>query len=361
MNQVFTHSILKWYRQNGRDLPWRHTHDPYEIWVSEIILQQTRVAQGMEYYERFLKRFPDVRSLAEANEDEVLRLWQGLGYYSRARNMHKASKQVMEQGGRFPVAYEEVHKLSGIGDYTAAAITSFAFGAPRAVVDGNVLRVLSRVFGIDTPIDSTDGKKLFASMASELMDAKQSALYNQAIMDFGALQCTPKGCDCSVCPLLEMCEAAREGLVDKLPVKSHRVAVSTRNLIYIYTHEQSSGNLLIHRRGKGDIWQGLYEVPVIESLGEADAEQKIKSTEWGSELLALGGRLTCLEKGFVHQLTHQKLVCDFYELSVPADLSSWFESTVSEIPGIGYQLISRADIDHYGMPRLMQHLFSLCE
>lgn len=361
MNAVFAHSIEQWYRQNGRDLPWRHTRDPYKIWVSEIILQQTRVAQGIAYYDRFLKRFPDVRSLAEAEEDEVMRLWQGLGYYSRARNMHKAARQVMEQGGSFPVAYDEVRKLCGIGDYTAAAITSFAYAAPHAVVDGNVLRILSRVFGIDTPIDSTEGKKLFASMARELMDTKQSALYNQAIMDFGALQCTPKGCDCSVCPLLEMCEAARQGLVGKLPVKSHRVSVCNRHLIYIYIHEQTGGNLLIHRRGRGDIWQGLYEVPLMEISQESDAEQVIKQTEFGSELLSLGGRLTCLEKGFVHQLTHQRLICDFYEFSVPANLSSWLETTMSGIPCAGYQVVSKADIDQYAMSRLMQHLFSLCE
>ena len=219
---IFSEAIVEWYKEYKRDLPWRESSDPYRIWISEIILQQTRVAQGYDYFLRFIKRFPDVKALADADEDEVMKYWQGLGYYSRARNLHAAAKSM---NGVFPETYPEVLALKGVGEYTAAAICSFAYGMPYAVVDGNVYRVLSRYFGIDTPIDSTEGKKLFAALADEMLDKKQPALYNQGIMDFGAIQCTPQSPDCLFCPLADSCSALSTGRVTQLPVKQLRGSI----------------------------------------------------------------------------------------------------------------------------------------
>ena len=229
----FSAVIIRWFRENGRDLPWRETKDPYAIWLSEIILQQTRIAQGWEYWERFMKTYPKVEDLAAASEDDVLKLWQGLGYYSRARNLHTAAKQIVALG-RFPDTLEGIKALKGVGDYTAAAIGSFAFDIPAAVVDGNVYRVLSRYFGIDTPINSTQGKKEFAALAQSLLPASDAASYNQGMMDFGAIQCTPQSPKCLVCPLAETCEALRTGRVEELPVKNKTLKVKMRHLSYIY-------------------------------------------------------------------------------------------------------------------------------
>ena len=264
-NSFFSTEILRWFRENGRDLPWRETRDPYAIWLSEIILQQTRIAQGWEYWERFMQTYPKVEDLAAASEDDVLKLWQGLGYYSRARNLHAAAKQIVALGS-FPNTLDGIKSLKGVGDYTAAAIGSFAFDIPAAVVDGNVYRVLSRYFGIDTPINSTQGKKEFAALAQSLLPASDAASYNQGMMDFGAIQCTPQSPKCLLCPLAETCEALRSGRVEELPVKNKTVKVKTRHLSYIYIRCRSAvadGSeipepmIAIHRRGEGDIWQGV--------------------------------------------------------------------------------------------------------
>lgn len=230
----FAEILEAWYARNGRfDLPWRDIHDPYKIWISEIILQQTRVVQGMDYYLRFIEHFPDVFSLAAAPEDEVMKLWQGLGYYSRARNLHAAAKEIAALG-YFPNTYEGVRALKGIGDYTAAAICSFAFRLPYPVVDGNVYRVLSRIYGIDTPIDSKEGKKRFTVLAEELLDREKPDLYNSAIMDFGATQCTPQQPDCLFCPYAERCVARLECRVMELPVKEKKTEVKERYFVYVY-------------------------------------------------------------------------------------------------------------------------------
>ena len=249
----FSNTILSWFRENGRELPWRETKNPYAIWLSEIILQQTRIAQGREYWERFMAQYPTVQDLAAAHEDEVLKLWQGLGYYSRARNLHTAAKQIVALG-HFPDTLEGIKQLKGVGDYTAAAIGSFAFDIPAAVVDGNVYRVLARYFGIDTPINSTQGKKEFAALAQSLLPSSKAsvslssfspasdfqsslslvAAYNQAMMDFGAIQCTPQSPKCLLCPLAETCEAMRTNRVAELPVKQKTMKVKTRHLSYIY-------------------------------------------------------------------------------------------------------------------------------
>ena len=242
MNE-FTKTIVEWYEENKRELPWRESADPYLIWISEIILQQTRVAQGYDYFLRFIKRFPDVQTLAAADEDEVMKYWQGLGYYSRARNLHAAAKSM---NGVFPKTYPEVLALKGVGEYTAAAICSFAYGMPYAVVDGNVYRVLSRYFGIDTPIDSTEGKKLFAALADEMLDKKHPAVYNQGIMDFGAIQCTPQSPNCLFCPLAGGCSALSKGLMTKLPVKQHKTKTTNRYFNYIYVRAGAYTLSLIH-------------------------------------------------------------------------------------------------------------------
>ena len=289
----FASILLEWFRENGRDLPWRQTRDPYAIWLSEIILQQTQVKQGWEYWERFMHHWPTVEALAKATEDEVLREWQGLGYYSRARNLHYAAKQIVALG-HFPDTLAEIKQLKGVGDYTAAAIGSIAFGLPAAVVDGNVYRVLARHFGIDTPINTTEGKKTFAAMAQELLPPKEASAYNQAIMDFGAIQCTPQSPHCDSCPLMESCIAFRERRVAQLPVKLKTLKVTERHLIYIYIRCQ--GQTAIRRRGPGDIWQGLWE-PVL-----VDAESAVPPT----------AKLLCHH--VKHVLTHRVLYADFYLL-----------------------------------------------
>ena len=324
----FSLTLLKWFQKNGRDLPWRQTRDPYAIWLSEIILQQTQVKQGWEYWERFMRRWPHVEALAAATEDEVLREWQGLGYYSRARNLHYAAHQIVEMGG-FPKTIEGIKQLKGVGDYTAAAIGSIAFNLPAAVVDGNVYRVLSRYFGIDTPINTTEGKKLFAALAQEQLlpalnrEGLGAGLYNQAIMDFGAIQCTPQLPKCDSCPLAETCEAFRTDRIQELPVKLKTLKIRERHLIYIYVRWQ--GQTAIHRRGSGDIWQGLWEI-------------------WLTDVIPSGAVL--LRQNVKHVLTHRILYADFYLLeteekpALPAD----------------YIWIPEADIDNYALPRLIEIL-----
>lgn len=337
---MFATTLLEWFRKNARDLPWRHTTDPYAIWLSEIILQQTRIQQGLAYWERFMKRWPSVEALAAATEDEVLREWQGLGYYSRARNLHHAAKQIVALGS-FPTTLEDIKKLKGVGDYTAAAIASFAFGLPAAVVDGNVYRVLSRYFGIDTPINTTEGKKVFAVLAQDLLPITQhqslslkgelegASAYNQAIMDFGALQCTPQSPDCMGCPLMESCEAFRSGRVGELPVKLKTLKVKERHLIYIYI--RCNGETAIRRRGPGDIWQGLWE-PVAHSDLSPDGE--------------VMQHARCLKKNVKHVLTHQVLYADFYLL----------ETENRPVLPDDYIWIKESELDDYAKPRLIEIL-----
>ena len=324
---MFNIALLEWFRENGRDLPWRQTRDPYAIWLSEIILQQTQVKQGWEYWERFMHRWPTVEALAAATEDEVLREWQGLGYYSRARNLHYAAKQIVTLG-HFPDTLEDIKQLKGVGDYTAAAIGSIAFGLPAAVVDGNVYRVLARHFGIDTPINTTEGKKLFAALAQELLPPNEAAAYNQAIMDFGAVQCTPQSPKCMECMLAESCEAMRSGRVNELPVKLKTLKVTERHLIYIYIRCQ--GQTAIRRRGPGDIWQGLWEPMLV------DAESAVPPTA------------SLLRQNVKHVLTHRVLYADFYLLET---------NEKPEIPS-DYIWIPESEIDHYALPRLIEILLN---
>ena len=357
MNAIFAKTLEDWYVQNKRDLPWRQTKDPYLIWISEIILQQTRVAQGIDYYYRFIASFPDISSLASAEEDHVLRLWQGLGYYSRARNLHKAAKQIVEKGGLFPNTFKEIRSLAGIGDYTAAAIMSFAFDKPYAVLDGNVYRVLSRIHGIDIPIDSNNGKKLFSKLSQELLDVNRPALYNQAIMDFGALQCLPKGFDCSTCPFQMMCVARFKNIVADLPVKSHKVTIRRRYFHYFYIHDLEETQMLIRRRSDGDIWQGLYDLPLIES----DINNTLDfDNTWVHSLLNFGAELVCHRQGVKHQLTHQLIICDFYELILPSYKD--IKSLIRDIPEL-YECmeIPILEKENYGMPKLVLQLLDMSD
>ena len=322
----FTTTILQWFQANGRTLPWRETRDPYAIWLSEIILQQTRIEQGRPYWQRFMQRWPTVEALANATEDEVLREWQGLGYYSRARNLHTAAQQVVAMGG-FPTTLEGIKALKGVGDYTAAAIGSIAFDLPAAVVDGNVYRVLSRYFGIDTPINTTEGKKEFTELAQDLLlpalnrEGKGAGLFNQAMMDFGATQCTPSSPNCPSCPLADSCVALREGRISELPVKQNTLKIKERHLTYVYI--RCKGQTALHRRPAGDIWQGLYE-------------------PWLAEEVPCGAVL--LRQRVKHVLTHRILYADFY-LWDPAERPSLPED---------YFWIPEADIDNYGVPRLIE-------
>lgn len=366
----FSNQIISWFRENGRALPWRETRDPYAIWLSEIILQQTRIAQGLEYWERFMAQYPTVDALAAASEDEVLKLWQGLGYYSRARNLHAAAKQIVEMG-KFPDTLEGIKSLKGVGDYTAAAIGSFAFDIPAAVVDGNVYRVLSRYFGIDTPINSTQGKKEFAALAQSLipgggnekikpeafeMELSPISAYNQGMMDFGAIQCTPQSPKCLLCPLAETCEALRNDRVAELPVKEKKLKVQTRRLTYIYIRcqEETSANgeqaepmIAIHRRGKGDIWQGLWE-PYNASDSKKTPIEYHEDIEKMFHLptASLNYGITRIAKDVKHVLTHRILLADFYLLEtdgrfpLPAD----------------YIWIKESEFDQYGIPRLIEIL-----
>ena len=333
MTMSFSTTLLEWFREHGRALPWRETHDPYAVWLSEIILQQTQVKQGWAYWERFMRRWPTVEELAAASEDEVLREWQGLGYYSRARNLHTAAKQIVALGA-FPSTIDGLRKLKGVGDYTAAAIGSIAFGLPAAVVDGNVYRVLARHFGIETPINTTEGKKEFAALAQELLltalnkEGQGADLFNQAMMDFGATQCTPSSPHCLKCPLQETCVAFRTDRVAALPVKLKTLKVKERHLAYIYI--RCHGETAIRRRPAGDIWQGLYE-PLNLDLG-AMPPAKFQ-----------GRRIATRVK---HVLTHRVLYADFW---------LW---EVDERPALpeGYFWIKEEDIDRYAVPRLVELL-----
>ncbi len=340
--------LLDWYDREGRDLPWRQTRDPYRIWLSEVILQQTRVAQGMAYYDRFVARFPDVQALAAASEDEVLKLWQGLGYYSRARNLHAAARQIVrDYGGAFPTTLDAVRSLRGVGEYTAAAICSAAFDLPVAVVDGNVYRVLARLFDLAVPIDTSAGRRDFAALAASELDAAHAGRYNQAIMDFGALQCIPSNPDCAACPLCDRCLAHAAGSVAERPVKQGRTKV--RDRWFHYLDLRCGTQTLLCRRGAGDIWQGLYEFPLIETPGPVDfaelaAGEAFRS--WAGD----AWRLLRVVPMPVHCLSHQRLHATFYRLELPA----WNDTASSSA-------IPTATLDDYALPRLIERYLINCQ
>jgi len=309
---TISNRLIYWYLQNDRDLPWRKTSNPYFIWLSEIMLQQTRVAQGISYYLLFTKEFPTVFDLAKADESKVLKLWQGLGYYSRARNLHFSAKYIAnELNGVFPDSYEEIKKLKGVGDYTASAISSICFQLPEAVVDGNVYRVLARYYGIATPINSTKGIKEFKELAQSLIDKKRPGIYNQALMDFGALHCKPTNPLCTSCIFNDSCVALEKKLVKELPVKEKKLQVRKRYFNYLVVVSEDNEMILNKREGKG-IWQGLYEFPLIESEKLID-QSELKNFDSYNELIPSGSGITLFnEKEVVHKLSHQHLHTKFW-------------------------------------------------
>ncbi len=321
-------SLGRWYEQNKRVLPWRETRSAYRIWLSEIILQQTRVQQGLEYYLRFIKQFPDVHTLAEASEDEVLLLWQGLGYYSRARNLHKAAKMIVDNGWEpFPNTFEQVVALPGVGEYTAGAIMSFAYDAPYPAADGNVYRVLSRLYDCEEPFDTTAGKKRFRTFAWEILDKEHPRLHNSALMEFGALYCTPTGMDCAHCPIGDSCLANLHGTAELLPVRKQRPAVRDRYFHYT-VYRTPDGMTLLHQRTEKDIWQHLWEF-VLEETENAFTDTNGRS--------------------FTHVLSHQRLHVLFTE------------KKVETLPLInGCVPIPWTDLHRYALSRLtMRYLESL--
>jgi A/G-specific adenine glycosylase len=336
---VFSKVLIDWYLINKRELPWRRVNDPYRIWLSEIMLQQTRIEQGMPYYLRFTAAFPSVFELAAAPQQKVLKLWQGLGYYSRARNLHETAKVVTEElNGIFPKSYKELKKLKGVGDYTAAAIASICYNEPVAVVDGNVYRVLSRFFDVDTPINSTAGNKEFKALASELLDENEPANFNQALMEFGALQCKPRNPLCESCPLSAGCLALKKNKIKELPVKLKKTKVRKRYFNYLVLVSKENETLLQQRTGKG-IWHGLYEFPLIET------EKPLKpgvspSAEKIGELIGTKDYSLELhnELPVVHKLSHQHIYTQF-----------WWVKTEN----LGQEAISLKNIKEYPVPVLI--------
>lgn len=337
----FASIIINWYENHKRDLPWRHTTNPYYIWLSEVILQQTRVDQGLNYYLRFIERYPTVMDLAAANEDDVLKLWQGLGYYSRARNLHAAAQLVAkEYKGIFPAEYKEILRLKGVGDYTAAAIASFSYDLPHACVDGNVYRVLSRVFAIDTPIDTPQGKRIFAELANELLDKKRPGIYNQAIMEFGALQCTPANPNCGNCPLSDMCLAVAEGKVNQYPRKAGKV--KTRNRYFNYLDIRYQDFVYLQKRTAKDIWHNLYELILIESENPLSIEE-LQNDDRFHEIFADAGQ-EFIDTAFQakHILSHQTIYATFYRIEIEKELTG------------DYLQINKREIDNYPISRLVE-------
>lgn len=308
----FSQQILGWYQQNKRDLPWRKTQEPYHIWLSEIMLQQTRVAQGMPYYQAFTEKFPTIFDLANATEEEVLKLWQGLGYYSRARNLHFTAKYIANTlNGVFPDNYKELIKLKGVGDYTASAIASFCFNEATPVVDGNVYRVLSRYFGIDTPINSTEGVAYFKKLATEVMDANNIGNYNQGIMEFGAIQCAPKKPNCMYCPLQDSCVAVQQGKTQELPVKLKKGKVKQRFFNYLVVEDAMGNTILQQRTGKG-IWQNMYEFLLVETPAIVGEKELRVAADEVLKAYALDDVYKVNTEVIVHKLSHQHLNTNFW-------------------------------------------------
>ncbi len=339
--------LIRWYDQNKRDLPWRDTSDPYKIWISEVILQQTRVTQGIDYYYKFLAKFPDVISLAQEHEDEVLKIWQGLGYYSRARNMRFAAGQIMNEfNGKFPDNYFDMRKLKGVGEYTASAICSIAFNLPYPVVDGNVMRVLSRFFGIAVPVDTTDGYKQISFFAAEILDNKQAGLQNQALMEFGALKCVPVSPACNTCPINENCFAYQNNLVKLLPVKSKKIQLKHRFFNYLLI--KLGNDIFINKRADEDIWKNLYEFPLIET-DKLLSKEELAETDIFQNLIKGIGLVEIKDNIFSarHVLTHQIINARLFTVNI-SNKNIQLENFIQ---------IKEYEIQSYPVSRLVEKLF----
>jgi len=344
-------TLINWYSQNKRDLPWRATSDPYIIWVSEVILQQTRVDQGMEYFNKFISMFPDVFSLAQASEQEVLKQWQGLGYYSRARNMHAAAKTIVEElQGIFPDKSEEMLKLKGIGPYTASAVASICFAEPIPVVDGNVMRVIARLFGITLAVNSSEGQKAIYKTCSLIIDRKHPGEFNQAIMEFGAIQCVPHKPACISCPLRYRCEAYRTGKVEDLPLKTKPAKPKTRYFNYLaVVHDDKDGDKVIYikKRTGRDIWKGLYELPLIEMATASEPGELYGSQEWKAIFRQKPLEIVEWSNEYKHQLSHQTIHARFFYIRAenpPQGSDSW-------------QRVKFSRLHEFPIPRLIERYF----
>lgn len=337
----FSQEIYQWFLINKRNLPWRETNDPYKIWISEIILQQTRVVQGIDYYNRFIAEFQNITELSNASEDSVLKLWQGLGYYTRARNLHFTAKHIVKNyNGDFPNDFKTILSLKGVGNYTAAAIASIAFNLPHAVVDGNIYRVFTRYFGILTPIDSDKGKKEIQKIADEFIDLNNPGFHNQAFMEFGALQCVPISPDCKLCPLVINCYAAQNNLQDKLPVKSKKIKQTTR-YFYYYIIENKNFILIEKRTGK-DIWKNLHQFPLIESDKALTDEEILKLNTPFLSFNEINVRY--VSAPIKHILTHQTIFARF--IHVETDLNNFNQSNIFRI--------NKKDIYKFAVPKLLE-------
>ncbi|MEZ4927800.1 MAG: A/G-specific adenine glycosylase [Saprospiraceae bacterium] len=319
----FQKKLLDWSHQNPRPMPWKGEKDPYKIWVSEIILQQTRVNQGWHYFERFVKAFPTVEALASAEEMQVLKYWEGLGYYSRARNLHAAARQIVHDfDGHFPETFHDLKTLKGVGDYTAAAIASFAFNKPHAVLDGNVYRILSRIFGIETIIDLPKARSEFQNLASRLLDEHNPGAFNQAMMDFGAVCCTPAKPACTECPFNDTCRARLENKVSELPKRLEKRARKTR--FFFYLKISQNGFSYVCKRESKDIWKGLYEFPVLELENAEDFKLEKLESAFFKQKLPKGARWGETSPEFTQLLTHQKVLARFVELHLPPEIPVGF-------------------------------------
>lgn len=342
MEPWFSESLINWYKLNKRDLPWRKTKNPYKIWLSEIILQQTQVIQGTSYYLKFIKNYPTIKKLANASIESVLKDWQGLGYYSRARNLHHTAEYIQKvHNGVFPNSYSEIRNLKGIGDYTAAAIASFSFDLPYAVLDGNVYRVLSRIFGIKTPIDSSTGKKVFKELAQSLIHLKYPATYNQAIMEFGSQQCKPVNPDCDNCLFSQKCWALNHNAVKVLPIKGKKIKVKSRYLNYIVL--MNNGKVAFFTRNEKDIWQGLNEFYLIETKGQVNFKELLP------QLIKTFKKIKLISESeeIKHVLTHQLLFCKFYVIEI-----NYFPTN--------YQWIAIKNLQKLAWPKVLDNYINTC-
>ena len=341
---IFSKQLIYWYLHNKRNLPWRSTLNPYTIWLSEIILQQTRVDQGMSYYLKFIKKFPTVFDLAAASEEQVLKLWQGLGYYSRARNLHFSAKYIVnELNGEFPATYNELLKLKGVGDYTASAIASICFNEPTAVVDGNVYRVLARYFGMDTAINSSAGIKEFKQLAQQLIDEENPGTHNQAIMEFGALMCKPNNPDCTICPLNNSCYALSKNCVKDLPVKEKKAKIKTRHFNYIVVQSSDHKTKIVKR--ETGIWRNLYEFPLVETSNFIDEKQLIEHEIFKELFTNMETSVELFDKEvLVHKLTHQHIYAKFWVVTTTASANfelSWDAVKKYPVPALIDNFLNR--------------------
>jgi A/G-specific adenine glycosylase len=348
MKTKFTRLLLKWNKEkNNRQMPWKGEKDPYKIWLSEIILQQTRVEQGLNYYNNFIKTFPDIHKLAKAPDEKVFKLWEGLGYYTRCRNLLVTARYISKElKGKFPSTYEDIKALKGIGPYTAAAISSFAFNLPHAVVDGNVFRVLARVFGVSTPTDTTEGKKLFTALAEELLDKKQPGLYNQAIMDFGAVVCKPAAPLCTTCVFKKQCVAFLTNKINELPVKEKKITIKKRWFYYLLL--ECKNEIAIRQRTAKDIWQDLYEFPLIESSVELTTKNIIQQAEKKKWLLKNEYEVLSVSALFKQQLSHQLIAGQFIRIQVAE------KPLLKNDPiAVGWLWLSKNKMSKYAFPQFI--------